>query len=87
MTAFRFERPDGTQRTLSGYQRTDPTRWGGKKLGASRLAASRLPPQVDLRDKMTAVENQAGTNSCVATRSRAPTNTWSSSTVVTTRTT
>lgn len=60
-----FERPDGSQRKLSGYVKTTK-KFSGKKFGASRVSAARLPPQVDLREKMTTVEQQGGTSSCVA---------------------
>ena len=62
---YTYERPDGTQRKLSGYKRPTAA-WSGKRFSASRVSAARLPPRVDLRSQMTPVENQSETNSCVA---------------------
>jgi len=63
-----YERPDGTQRRLSGYKK--PTQsWLSKLFSVftgSRVGVANLPPRVDLRSKMTPVENQSETNSCVA---------------------
>lgn len=62
---YTYERPDGTQRKLSGYKRPTAA-WSGQRFSASRVSAARLPPRVDLRSQMTPVENQSETNSCVA---------------------
>ena len=58
-----IRRPDGTERRLHGY-RPAPRPLGTKSYAAK--PASALPAKVDLRPKMTPVENQGGLNSCVA---------------------
>lgn len=63
--AFTLERADGSSRTVSGYKYAEPQA-GTKKYSESRYQASELPPKVDLRKNMTAIENQGNTMSCVA---------------------
>jgi C1A family cysteine protease len=62
---FIISRPDGTERRVSGYRYAAP-RPGTKLYSAAKSAIDRLPPKVDLRPQMTAVENQGETSSCVA---------------------
>lgn len=62
---FVITRPDGTERRVSGYRYAAP-RPGTKLYSSARGRVERLPPKVDLRPQMTAVENQGETSSCVA---------------------
>lgn len=64
-SAFVISRPDGSERRVSGYRYAAP-RPDAKPYLASSSRVSRLPPKVDLRPFMTPVENQGGSNSCVA---------------------
>ena len=59
-----IKRADGWSRMVQGYRYAAP-RPGTKKFAAAATVA-KLPPRVDLRQHMTAVENQGDTNSCVA---------------------
>ena len=59
-----FERPDGTLVQVSGYRFRAPPK-GAKRFAASH-AAPKLPPKVDLRSVLTAVEQQGSLSSCVA---------------------
>lgn len=62
---FVISRPDGSERRVSGYRYAAP-RPGTQRYSAARSRVDKLPPKVDLRPRMTPVENQGGTNSCVA---------------------
>ncbi len=65
MSNFTFTSADGSPRVVKGYQYAPPKASARRYVaGSSRL--SRLPPKVDLRPFMTAIENQAATNSCAA---------------------
>ena len=63
-SAFIISRPDGAERRVSGYRYAAPR--PDAKQYASQGRVPRLPPKVDLRPYMTPVENQGGSNSCVA---------------------
>jgi uncharacterized tellurite resistance protein B-like protein len=65
MTTFTFIQADGSQRAVHGY-RYAPPKAAAKRYVAGSANLSRLPPKVDLRPFMTAVEDQANTNSCAA---------------------
>lgn len=60
--ALVISRADGSTRAVSGYRFAAPK--PGTKVWSS--SAQSLPPRVDLRPFMTAVENQGETNSCAA---------------------
>ncbi len=60
-----FHRPDGTSVSLSGYRYRPPAETA-KKYSAQASQVEKLPPKVDLRPHMTAVENQGELMSCVA---------------------
>jgi hypothetical protein len=62
MFSFFFDRSDGLIRKLSGYKARKPSE-DRKRYASSRQG---LPSRVDLRNHMTAVEDQGDTNSCVA---------------------
>ncbi len=59
---FVLQRADGSARKVSGYSRS-PARADTKRFDVS---LDRLPPKVDLRERMTPVEDQSSTNSCAA---------------------
>jgi hypothetical protein len=60
-----FHRPDGNSVSLSGYRYRPPAE-NAKKYSAQASNVQKLPPKVDLRPYMTAVENQGELMSCVA---------------------
>ena len=60
----KFEFADGTVRKLDGYQRSAHT--DGCAVFQSRYKAAQLPPKVDMRSKMTEVEDQLQVGSCTA---------------------
>lgn len=66
MSGF-FKRADGTGIKVAGYKFAAPKpeikRYAAS---SSRLGNKQLPPRVDLRPFMTEIEQQGGTNSCVA---------------------
>ncbi|MCU0686116.1 MAG: C1 family peptidase, partial [Polyangiaceae bacterium] len=62
---FVITRADGHERPVSGYRYAAP-KPGVARYDAARRAPAKLPPRVDLRPFMTAVENQGQTSSCVA---------------------
>ena len=65
MAEFRFTAADGSPRVVKGYQYAPPKASARRYVaGSSKL--SRLPPKVDLRPFMTAIEDQQATNSCAA---------------------
>ena len=64
-SSFVISRPDGSERRVSGYRYAAP-RPGTQRYSAAKSRVDKLPPKVDLRPRMTPVENQGGTNSCVA---------------------
>lgn len=59
---FVLQRADGSERKVSGYLRSSAP--GDAK--RFDVTLERLPPKVDLRPQMTAVEDQSSTNSCAA---------------------
>ncbi|MBR4265917.1 MAG: TerB family tellurite resistance protein [Bacteroidales bacterium] len=61
---FAFKFADGTIRELAGYKYSAPA--AGSKSFKSHYAASELPKKVDMRSKMTEVEDQMQVNSCTA---------------------
>ncbi|MDD1617234.1 MAG: peptidase C1A papain [Methylococcaceae bacterium NSP1-2] len=65
MSDFTFERADGSQRSVKGYKSAKPNA-DTKKYSENRYKESELPPKVDLRKHLTAVEDQGQTSSCVA---------------------
>lgn len=60
-----FSSPEGNVRRASGYKSRRP-QTSDKRYASGRIGAGQLPPRVDLREKMTPVENQGDTSSCVA---------------------
>ncbi|MFO0660078.1 MAG: C1 family peptidase, partial [Polyangiaceae bacterium] len=62
---FIINRPDGSAREVSGYRYAAPPP-GTKTFASARPSEKALPKKVDLRQHMTAVENQGQTNSCAA---------------------
>ncbi|NOQ36480.1 MAG: peptidase C1 [Methylococcaceae bacterium] len=62
--SYAVDRITGSWRALSGCQLTEAT--DAQSYSAERFAEDELPQQVDLREFMTGVENQAGANSCTA---------------------
>lgn len=65
MTTFTFTQADGSPRVVGGY-RYAPPKATAKRYAKASASLSRLPPKVDLRPFMTAVEDQQETNSCAA---------------------
>ena len=65
MSSFSFTSADGSSRVVHGY-RYAPPRASVKRYSARAAPVARLPPKVDLRQAMTAVEDQQDTNSCAA---------------------
>ena len=64
-SAWTITRGDGTQRQIMGY-RFSAAKLVNQKQFAAAQSNLRLPPKVDLRSRLTAVEDQQNTNSCVA---------------------
>lgn len=64
--SYVVNRETGERRALSGCSASQQTISGSGFYSTDRFAESELPPQVDLREFMTPVENQAGANSCTA---------------------
>ena len=60
-----FVRADGSALPVRGYRYKAPP-VAARRFASSSAGVSRLPPKVDLRPQMTAVENQGQTNSCAA---------------------
>jgi C1A family cysteine protease len=60
-----FSRPDGSTRKVSGYRYQAPQA-SAKRYAAAKSEVKKLPPKVDLRPLMTAVEDQGQLSSCVA---------------------
>ncbi len=60
-----LQRPDGSERKISGYQFKAPNP-SAKRYGAASSRGGPLPPKVDLRPYMTPVEDQGELSSCVA---------------------
>lgn len=60
-----IKRADGSERRLLGYKHVAPPE-GAAEYATDSYADGALPPKVDLRPFMTAVENQGQLNSCVA---------------------
>ncbi len=63
---FLINRADGSSRKVSGYRYAAPRPGTKMWTGAAASAQTRLPRRVDLREYLTEVENQEGTNSCAA---------------------
>ena len=59
-----INRADGSVRIIKGYKKKAPG--ADAKKYSAKLSADRLPARVDLRPYLTQVEDQGGTNSCVA---------------------
>ena len=64
MSQFTFKRADGSTRVAKGYKAATPK--AGTKMFAPARSVTKLPPKVDLRKKMTTVENQESLGSCTA---------------------
>ena len=60
-----FVRADGSSLPVRGYRYKAPPA-AARRYASSSAGISRLPPKVDLRPNMTAVEDQGQTNSCAA---------------------
>lgn len=60
-----LRRADGKERIVMGYKPSTPKK-GVKKYSTTRFSDKQLPSKVDLRPKMTTIEYQGQTNSCVA---------------------
>jgi len=60
-----IKRADGREIKVMGYKPAPP-KAGTKKYASKKFASAKLPSKVDLRSYMTEVEQQGGTNSCVA---------------------
>jgi uncharacterized tellurite resistance protein B-like protein len=65
MSSFTFTQADGSNRVVHGYRFVPPSA-SAKRYKVGGAGAPRLPPKVDLRSFMTAVEDQQSTNSCAA---------------------
>ena len=65
MSDFVFERADGSQQIVHGYQYEEPEA-GTKQYSETRYKESDLPRKVDLRQHLTVVEDQGRTSSCTA---------------------
>jgi uncharacterized tellurite resistance protein B-like protein len=65
MSSFTFTQADGSPRIVRGYRYAPPPA-AAKRYVAGSANLSKLPPKVDLRPFMTAVEDQQATNSCAA---------------------
>lgn len=62
--SLEIKRADGWSQMVQGYRYAAPR--PGTKRFAAKASVGELPPRVDLRQYMTAIENQGETNSCVA---------------------
>jgi len=60
-----FTRADGSELPVRGYRYKAPP-LAARRFSSASGGVSRLPPKVDLRPQLTAVENQGQTNSCAA---------------------
>ncbi len=63
--SLRIERADGSTYTVSGYEHAD-TPSEVRQYDVGSASVRNLPPKVDMRPSLTAVENQGASNSCVA---------------------
>jgi len=62
---FALVAADGLERIVKGYKPSKP-RPGATVFQPAKAGVSRLPAKVDLREHLTPVEDQGGTNSCSA---------------------
>jgi uncharacterized tellurite resistance protein B-like protein len=62
--AHHIQRADGSVRVVHGYKHKPAL--GAAKFSPGKYASDELPSSVDLRPKLSAIEDQGDTNSCVA---------------------